>query len=34
MDVCDDNEMPVLTVNELPKTSVDEMEKMFKIARL
>ena len=26
MDVCDDNEMPVLTVNELPKTSVDEME--------
>ena len=26
MDVCDDNEMPVLTVNELPKTSVDELE--------
>ena len=26
MDVCDDNEMPVTTVNELPETSADEME--------
>ena len=24
--MCDDNEMPVTTVNELPETSVDEME--------
>ena len=26
MDVCDDNEMLVTTVNEFPETSVDEME--------
>ena len=26
MDVCDDNEMTVTTVNELPETSADEME--------
>ena len=26
MDVCDDNEMPVMAVNEMPETSADEME--------